>query len=36
MVDLEVWKLDGEAGGDEVDDNECDEVDDENVTAIMV
>lgn len=30
MVDLEVWKLDGEAGGDEVDDNECDEVDDEN------
>lgn len=30
MVGLEVWKLDGEAGGDEDDDNERDEHDDEN------
>lgn len=29
MVDLELWKLDGEAGGDE-DDNERDEHYDEN------
>lgn len=30
MLGLEVWKLDGEAGGDEDDDNERDEHDAEN------